>query len=167
MLKLGLEISLSHDTEAFLSCLVHGLIEAFKPQTCPHGPLTTEYTIMSKFLIPDDQPDFDIALEITGKDSEGHAVAVPAGTIVEVDNSNGAAIVGTLKSTTPSEDGLILNAVVGVHVADPSPDLGVIAYKVLGADGTLLGAGSDEFLVGTGAFKVADVKSTVPLTPAV
>lgn len=122
---------------------------------------------MSKFLIPDDQPDFDIALEITGKDSEGHAVAVPAGTIVEVDNSNGAAIVGTLKSTTPSEDGLILNAVVGVHVADPSPDLGVIAYKVLGADGTLLGAGSDEFLVGTGAFKVADVKSTVPLTPAV
>lgn len=40
MLKLGLELSLSRKTEAFLSCTVRELIAAFKPQPQPVAKLT-------------------------------------------------------------------------------------------------------------------------------
>lgn len=166
MLKLGLEINLSHQTEMFLSRVIHELIEAFKQKPCPHtGPLTTEYTIMARFDIPADQPDFEINLVAAGADSEGNPVPVPEGATFVVENSNEAAIIGTLNSS--SLEGNNLNGKVGVHVASPSADLGVIAYKLMSADGQLLGAGSDEFLVGAGAFAVATIKSEVPLTPVV
>lgn len=122
-------------------------------------------TIMSRFKLPADQPDFDIELTVAGKDSEGNAVAVPERLTVEVDNSNTGAIEGTVKSSALSEDGKTLRVIVGAHVGSPSPDLGVIGYKAKGADGTLLGAGSDEFLIGTGAFAVASIASSVPFTP--
>lgn len=119
---------------------------------------------MSRFKLPDDQPDFEIELTVTGKDSEGQPADV-AGLTIEVDNSNEIAIVGTLGTTTPSEDGKSLKATVSVHVADPSPDLGIIGYKALNADGDIVGAGSDEFLVGAGTLAVATITSSVPLTP--
>lgn len=165
MLKLGLEISLSQSAEVFLSSIVCKLIEAFKPQPCPPGPLTTEYTIMARFEIPADQPDFEINLVASGADSEGNSVPVPEGSTFVIENSNEAAIIGTLNSS--SAEGNNLNGKVGVHVASPSADLGVIAYKLMSAEGQLLGAGSDEFLVGAGAFAVATIKSEVPLTPVV
>lgn len=120
---------------------------------------------MSRFKLPADQPDFEIAVEVSGKDSEGNPGAKVDGVTLAVENSNSDAIAGTLVSSTPNADGTKLSCVVGVHVGSPNPDLGVIAYKAKNAAGDLVGAGSDEFLIATGALAVSDIKSTVPFTP--
>jgi len=157
VLRFGVTIDLSPKTEAFLLKLA-GML---KPQPAP-GPITKgQFTIMSRFKLPDDQPDFEILVAVSGKDSEGQPADV-AGVTLVVDNSNAGAIEGTLKSSTPSADGKTLNCVVGAHVGSPSADLGVIGYKAMDSGGNLIGAGSDEFLIGTGALKVADIQSTVP-----
>lgn len=123
-----------------------------------------EITVMSRFKLVDDQPDFDIEVTVAGKDSEGSPADV-TGITLEVDNSNAVAIEGTIKSSTPADDNKSLKVVVGCHVGSPSPDLGVIGYKAKNANGDLVGAGSDEFLIGTGALAVATISSVVPFTP--
>src|SRR5437870_5069014 len=128
------------------------------------GPFTERYSIMARFKLPDNQPDFDIEVTVTGKDSEGNPADV-TGITLAVDNSNPTAIEGTVKSSTPATDNKSLKVVVGCHVGNPSPDLGVVGYKAKNTNGDLVGAGSDEFLIGTGALTVATISSVVPFTP--
>lgn len=140
-------------------------IGKLKPEPPPVQP--KGLTIMSTFKLPADQPDFEIELSIEGgEDSEGHPTTLEDIDIV-VENSNEAAFVGTLVSQTLSDDKNSIKAIVGAHVADPSPDLGVVAYKAINRDtGNLVGAGSDEFLIGAGEVaRVAKITSTVPFTP--
>jgi hypothetical protein len=129
----------------------------------PERILRNEDDTMSRlFRLPADQPDFEILLNIKGKDSEGNLGARVAGVTVEVENTNEAAIVGTLVSSTPNEAGDELNCVVNVHVADPSADLGVISYKAFNAQQKLVGVGADSFLINVGDLDVAEIVATVP-----
>jgi len=136
-----------------------------KPEPPPVQP--KGLTIMSIFNLPADTPDFEIELNIEGgADSEGHPTTLEDLDLV-VENSNEAAIVGTLVSQTLGEDKSKMKAVVGVHVADPSPDMGVIAYKGFNRDtAKLVGAGSDEFRIGAGELAaITKITSKVPFTP--
>lgn len=139
-------------------------IGKLKPEPPPVQP--KGLTFMSTFKLPADQPDFEIELNISGgEDSEGHPTSLEDLDLI-VENSNEAAFVGTLVSQTLSDDKNSIKAIVGAHVADPSPDLGVVAYKAINRDtGKLVGAGSDEFLIGAGELAVAKITSTVPFTP--
>ena len=129
-------------------------------------PTTLGATIMARFIVPADQPDFVIQLNATGfKDAEGND-ADAKDIDLTVDNSNPAAISGTVSDQTLSEDGKSVSAKVSVHVGAPSADLGVLAYKATNRDtGALVAAGSDEFIVNAGEAATGTVNSSVPLTP--
>jgi hypothetical protein len=169
MLKLGLEINLSHKTEAFLSCLIREVIEALKPQQQATEPtLTHEVPIMARYKFNADQEPVTFPLVFKGGlDKKGNPVG--AGDVDLSIESGSASIVAELGQQTLRDDGNEVKADVTLSGGPMAvADLAVVTYKAKNRDtGNVVAADSDEFETGPGEVAIGTLDSPVPLPEVV
>ncbi len=138
--------------------------EIAKLQTSEPPPTNPGGVIMATFKVGASNPDIQIQLSGSGfVDDEGNPAG--AGDIdLSVESSNPDAVSATLSGQGVTAD--TVNATVDVHFGAPASDIAVLTYRATNRDtGTIVAAGTDEFIVEAGEATLGTVTSSVPLTP--
>ena len=143
-----------------LSAGLAEVAKAIREQQPPPPPAHMRGTIMASYSIPDDQPDGTFTLAITATDSEGVPITDPdvlAGLTVELVDSDDSVFQATLGADGRSGT---------YHVG--APGQATVTQNLKTADGTLIGTGTDGFVVTTGKVALGSVTATFDgLTPTV